>query len=409
MSFPFYIAKRYLFSKKKHHAINIISIISMVGIMVATIALVCTLSVFNGFQDLVGSLFTTFDPELKVVSAGSKTFRTTNSAIIQAMKHPEVESASLCLEDKALARYNGNQQMITLKGVDDNYQAVTSINDILYGQGAFILHADVIHYAVPGLRLAVQLGMDRGINIPLEIYTPRPGEKVDMLNPTESFNADELLLSEAYFSVNQKKYDEGYLLTSLAFTQHMFEKPNQASSLELKLKEGVNIQSVQKKLQNQLGNQFKVLNRYQQQEDVFKIMKIEKYMAYIFLTFILFIACFNIIGSLSMLIIDKKEDVATLYNLGASNKQISQIFLYEGRLISILGAILGIVIGLALCYAQQELGLLKMGDQSGVFIVDAYPVCVQWGDILLILVTVVAVSFVASWYPVKYLSRRLLQ
>lgn len=409
MSFPFYIAKRYLFSKKKHHAINIISVISMVGIMVATIALVCTLSVFNGFQDLVGSLFTTFDPELKVVSAGSKTFSTTNSAIIQAMKHPEVESASLCLEDKALARYNGNQQMITLKGVDDNYQAVTSINDILYGQGAFILHADVIHYAVPGLRLAVQLGMDRGVNIPLEIYTPRPGEKVDMLNPTGSFNADELLLSEAYFSVNQKKYDEGYLLTSLAFTQHMFEKPNQATSLELKLKEGVNIQSVQKKLQNQLGNQFKVLNRYQQQEDVFKIMKIEKYMAYIFLTFILFIACFNIIGSLSMLIIDKKEDVATLYNLGASNKQISQIFLYEGRLISILGAILGIVIGLALCYAQQELGLLKMGDQSGVFIVDAYPVCVQWGDILLILVTVVAVSFVASWYPVKYLSRRLLQ
>lgn len=407
MNFPFYIARRYLFSKKSHHAINVISLISVVGVAVTTMALICVLSVFNGFQDLVASCFTNFDPQLKVMPAAGKTFSETDRAIQNIRRDGDVEVACGVLEDKALARYGKRQAMITLKGVEDNFDRCTDIDRILYGTGRFALHADVLDFGIPGIRLAMFFNMGTGFMDPLEIYTPRSGAQVNMMDPTSAFNKDELNSAGVVFSVNQKKYDQNYVITSLRFAQRMFEKNGQLSALELKLKPGADARAVKKRLQHIAGPNFRVADRYEQQEDVFRIMKTEKYMAFLFLTFILLTACFNIVGSLSMLIIDKKKDVRTLRDLGAGDLTIERIFLFEGRLISVFGAVLGLSVGLLLCWLQQHYGLIRLGDSSGTFIVDAYPVSVRMTDVVIIFITVLVVAFVTSWYPVRYLSRKL--
>ena len=409
MNFPFYIARRYLFAKKSHHAINIISLISVLGVTVATTALVCTLSVFNGFHDLVASCFTNFDPQLKVMPVKGKTFNANDAAILKIRKDPDVSVACGVLEDHALARFQNKQAMITLMGVEDNFDKCTDIESILYGSGHFALHADVLNYGIPGIRLAMYFNMGTSFTDPIEVYTPRQGAEIDMLNPTSNFNQDELNSAGVVFSVSQKKYDQEYLLSSLAFAQKMFEKPRQLSALELRLTPSASLSTVKTRLQKTAGSKFRVADRYEQQEDVFRIMKMEKYMSYLFLTFILFIACFNIVGSLSMLIIDKRKDIVTLRNLGTNNRTIEKIFLFEGRMISVLGVLLGTGLGLLLCWLQQQYGLLKLGDESGAFIVDAYPVSVHAMDIVLIFFTVIAVSFLTSWYPVHYLSRKLTE
>ena len=408
MNLPFFIARRYLFSYKRHHAINIISRIAVVGVAVTTMALVCTLSVFNGFQELVASLFTSFDPELKVVPAQGKVIAADDPAVTAIRSCKDVAAATECLEGQALVRYGNRQSVVRIKGVDDNYSRTSDLSKILYGAGDFALKADVLYYGTPGLQLAAQLGLGVRYEYPLEVYAPRRGERISMVNPMESFNRDELHSPGVVFSVNQKKYDGEYILTSIDFTRRIFEQQGCISSLELKLKDGADIASVQKELGKLAGTKLKVLNRYEQQEDVFRIMRVEKLVAYIFLTFILVIACFNIIGSLSMLIIDKRDDMATLRNLGADDRTIVHIFSFEGRLISFIGVVAGTVLGLLLCLAQQHFGLLKMGDEAGSFIVDAYPVSVHAWDIAVIFVTVLVAGHLSTWYPVRYLSKRLL-
>lgn len=408
MNLPFFIARRYLFSYKRHHAINIISRIAVVGVAVTTMALVCTLSVFNGFQELVASLFTSFDPELKVVPAQGKVIAADDPAVTAIRSYKDVAAATECLEGQALVRYGNRQSVVRIKGVDDNYSRTSDLSKILYGDGDFALKADVLYYGTPGLQLAAQLGLGVRYEYPLEVYAPRRGERISMVNPMESFNRDELHSPGVVFSVNQKKYDGEYILTSIDFTRRIFEQQGCISSLELKLKDGADIASVQKELGKLAGTKLKVLNRYEQQEDVFRIMRVEKLVAYIFLTFILVIACFNIIGSLSMLIIDKRDDMATLRNLGADDRTIVRIFSFEGRLISFIGVVAGTVLGLLLCLAQQHFGLLKMGDEAGSFIVDAYPVSVHAWDIAVIFVTVLVAGYISTWYPVRYLSKRLL-
>ena len=301
MNLPFFIARRYLFSYKGHHAINIISRIAVVGVAVTTMALVCTLSVFNGFQELVASLFTSFDPELKVVPAQGKVIAADDPAVTAIRSYKDVAAATECLEGQALVRYGNRQSVVRIKGVDDNYSRTSDLSKILYGDGDFALKADVLYYGTPGLQLAAQLGLGVRYEYPLEVYAPRRGERISMVNPMESFNRDELHSPGVVFSVNQKKYDGEYILTSIDFTRRIFEQQGCISSLELKLKDGADIASVQKELGKLAGTKLKVLNRYEQQEDVFRIMRVEKLVAYIFLTFILVIACFNIIGSLSML------------------------------------------------------------------------------------------------------------
>ena len=211
------------------------------------------------------------------------------------------------------------------------------------------------------------------------------------------------------FCIKQTKYDKQYILTSLDFTRHLFDQDNRLSSLELRLRPGSDFEAVKTEMQRLAEGRFHVYDRYEQQDDTFRIMKVEKLMAYIFLTFILIIACFNIIGSLSMLIIDKRSDVATLSSLGASEHQIIRIFLFEGRMISLMGAVIGILLGLLLCWLQQEYGLVRLGNSEGSFVIDAYPVSVHPWDVVLIFITVVVVGFLSVWYPVRYLSKRLLR
>ena len=407
MTFPFYIAKRYLFSKKSTHAINIISGISAVGVAVATMALVVTLSVFNGFSDLVATFFTSFDPQLKIVPAKGKTMPADAPALDKVRQLTAVEVATNCLEDQALAVYQDKQEMVTVKGVDDNFTDLVNIKDILVGDGVFDLHAANLEYGVIGIRLAQTLGTGTKWRDFLHIFAPRHEGQLDMTNPTEGFVEDSLLSPGVVFQVKQAKYDKAHIITSLDFASRIFERQGEISSLELRIKSGSDINSVKKDIQEIVGDQYKVEDRYEQQADTFRIMQIEKVMAYIFLTFILMVACFNIIGSLSMLIIDKKDDVVTLRNLGATDKQITQIFLFEGRMISAAGAIIGIIIGLLLCWLQQQFGIVRLGSGSENFIIDAYPVSVHYSDVLIIFITVMLVGWLAVWYPVRAISKRL--
>jgi len=401
MNFPFFVARRYLFSKKKTHAINVISLISVIGVAVATMALVIVLSVFNGFHDLVASFFTNFDPQLKVVPVEGKTVPADDPILTKISHFPEVDVATGTVEDMALAIYNGKQAMVTIKGVDDNFPQLTHITEILYGDGQFQLHTANLQYGTPGIRLAQTLGLGANWKGYLKIYAPQREGQLDMTDPQSGFVVDSLISPGVVFSVNQGKYDKSYIVTSLGFAQNLFNQQGMLSALELRLKPGSNFESVKARMQQVAGKKYQVLDRFEQQRDTFKIMKVEKLMAYIFLTFILIVACFNIIGSLSMLIIDKKDDVVTLRNLGASDKQIRRIFLFEGRLISVFGAIFGILLGLLLCWLQQQYGFVKMGSSDGTFVVNAYPVSVHYSDVLLIFLTVIATGWLAVWYPVR--------
>lgn len=408
MNFPFFIARRYLFSKKSTHVINVISSISVIGVAVATMALVIVLSVFNGFHDLVASLFTSFDPQLKVVPVEGKTAPSDDPILTQIRLLPEVDVATETVEDQALAIYQGKQAMVKIKGVEDNFSELSHITDILYGDGTYSLHAANLEYGILGIRLAQTMGIGAQWDGYLKIYAPKKEGQLDLSNPGEGFVADSLNSPGVLFSVRQSKYDKNYIVTSIAFARNLFGQQGMLSDLEIRLKEGSDLNAVKAEMQKIAGTKYKVLDRFEQQEDTFKIMSIEKLMAYIFLTFILVVACFNIIGSLSMLIIDKKNDVVTLRNLGANDKQITRVFLFEGRMIAVIGAVIGIGLGLLLCLFQQQYGFVRLGESEGSFIVDAYPVSVHYTDVAIIFVTVIAVGWLAVWYPVRALSKRLL-
>ena len=410
MNFPFYIAKRYLFSKKSHNAINVISAVSVCGVALATLALVCTLSVFNGFQDLVATMFTAFDPELKITAVSGKVFDGQDERIQSLRQLPEIEVFSESLEDNAMVQYKGRQAMVIVKGVEDNFDRLTPIDSILYGRGELVLHDEVVDYAIPGIELVSVLGTGIRFLDPLEVFAPKRGSRINVASPASSFNSDYLHSSGLVFAVNQQKYDASYILTSLAFARNLFQYDTEVSSVDLKLKEGSNIYKVQENISQLLGEDFRVQNRYEQQADTFRIMEVEKLISYLFLSFILLIACFNVIGSLSMLIIDKRADVVTLRNLGANDETIKRIFLLEGCLISFMGALVGVVLGVALCLVQQEFGLISLGsgDSAGAFVIDAYPVSVHIGDVVLVLCTVLLVGYLSVLYPVRYLSRKLL-
>ena len=410
MNLSFYIAKRYLFSKKSHNAINVISGVSVCGVALATLALVCTLSVFNGFQDLVATFFTAFDPELKITASSGKVFDGQDMRIQKLRDFPEIEVFSESLEDNAMVQYNGKQAMVVIKGVEDNFSQLTAIDSILYGRGEMVLYDEIVDYAIPGVELTSILGTGIRFLDPLEIYAPKRGTQINVANPASSFNVSYLHSSGLVFAVNQQKYDASYIITSLKFARDLFQYDTEVSSVELKLKEGVDTDAFADKICGVLGDDFVVQNRYEQQADTFRIMQVEKLISYVFLTFILLVACFNVIGSLSMLIIEKKNDVVTLRGLGADDRLISHIFLFEGCLISFLGALVGVVLGLTLCLVQQEFGILTLGSgaSAGAFVVDAYPVSVHWQDVVLILVTVLIIGFLSVLYPVKFFSRRLL-
>ena len=409
MNVSFYIAKRYLFSKKSHQAINIISGVAVAGVTLATIAMVCTLSVFNGFKMLVAEQFTAFDPEIKITAERGKSFDVSSEKIIKVKELSEISIATECFEDKVMIQYNGRQVMATIKGVEDNFAQLTEIEKVLIGNGSFKLHDNTVDYATPGIELTGILNCGLYHTAPLEIFAPKRGKKVSMANPASNFRKGYLYASGKTFIVNQPKYDSNYILSSIAFARDIFGRSStEVTSIELKTIEGADTDKLKNKIKNILGDEFRVEDRYEQQADVFRIMTIEKFISYLFLSLILLIACFNVIGSLSMLILDKKKDMETLRSLGANDKLISKIFIIEGSMISIWGAFTGIVLGVAVCLIQEKFGIISFGDAAGGFVIDSYPVDIIASDVAVVFLTVIAVGLLAMGIPVNYLTKRLL-
>lgn len=399
-STAFFIAKRYLFSKKKHSAINIISIISMLGVVVGSMALVCVMSVFNGFQELVADLFTEFDPELRITLADGRPFSAKAPQIKALEELEDVAVVTPVVEDKALVVRGGKQTVVTLKGVADNFEEQHNLKSILYGEGSPLLHVDVLEYGILGIGLCGQLGLGANFEEPLTIYAPKKGEQVNMANPMSSFNKDELYSPGVVFMVHQGQYDNHYILCSLGFAQRLFDRRGQYTALEVKLAKGGSRSAVEKVLK---GSDFIAEDLYEQQRDVFRIMKVEKFIAYLFLCFILLVASLNIIGSLSMLVIDKGDDLQTMRSLGFPLAMRQRIFLYEGWMIVVSGCVLGVVLGGVLCWLQQQFGLIKMGGGDG-YIVEAYPVSMHAMDFITILATVAVMGGLAVYSVIRFTS-----
>lgn len=402
------IALRYIFSKKKHNAINIISGISICGVSLATMAMICILSVFNGFKELASTLFTTFDPQLKIVAAKGKTFDSADERILQIQQLGEVAVCTRVIEENVLIRYKDRQAIGVIKGVDDNFRQLNDFDSILKGNSEFMLHDELVNYGIPGIGLVATLNCGLRYVEPLEIYAPKRNGKINMVNPTASFNMDYLYSPGVTFIVQQTKYDNSYVIAPISVAQKLFEYGSEITALELKLKDGADTDKAKEKISRLLGPDFLVMDRYEQQADVFRIVKIEKLISYFFLTFILVIAGLNVIGLLSMLIIDKRDDIKTLGDMGADNALIEKIFLCEGWIISFIGAGSGLLLGIVLCYLQEKFGIISLGSEDSVFVLSSYPVKVYWSDVLVTFVTVISIGFLTVWYPVKVMCRRLL-
>ena len=403
MKLELHIAWRYLFSKKGHNAINIVSGVSAAAVGVVAAAMVCVLSVMNGFGALVEQMFSEFDPEIRITAAEGKSFRLDTLPVQQALALPFVQAASEVVEETALVRYKDHQQPARVMGVDTVFQQITHIDSIL-ADGYFSVYDGAFDRCVMGRGLAAQIGINAHFVGAVHLYAPKRLERVNMLRPDDSF-LHETAFMAGTFAVNQTTYDDQLLLVSLPLARRLFQYDTlTVTALELQLDPDSRLSDRQMKtqLRDCLGDGYIVADRYEQQADFFRILKIEKLLTALLLAFILLIACFNVIGSLSMLIIDKQEDIRILRHLGATNKTIRRTFLYEGWLITTLGAFIGLLIGLALCLLQQHYGLLKLGSGTD-YVISAYPVLVQAGDVLAVAAVVLLMGFLAAYYATRTL------
>ena len=391
-------AWRYLFSKKGHNAINIVSGISAAAVAVVTAAMICVLSVMNGFGALVEHMFSEFDPPLLVVPTGGQTLRTDDGGIASLYAREDIE-ISMQLEQTALIRYKDHQLPARVLGVDSFFTRTAHIDSIIT-DGFYAVQTGDVERAVAGRGLAEQLGVNAHFTGALHFYAPERTGRINMLRPDKSLRHEYAFIAGT-FAVNQIEYDNELILVPLRLAQRLFEYDEYtASALRIQPKEKSQISNLKSQISNTLGTQFKVLDRYEQQADFFRILRIEKLLTILLLVFILLIASFNIIGSLSMLIIDKSEDTRILSHLGADEQTIRRIFLLEGWLISALGTVCGLVLGVAVCLGQQTFGWLKLGTGSE-YVISEYPVQVQATDILLVAVIVLALGFVAAWIPAR--------
>ena len=403
MKLELHIAWRYLFSKKGHNAINIVSGVSAAAVGVVAAAMVCVLSVMNGFGALVEHMFSEFDPEIRITAAQGKSFRLDSLPVQKALDLPFVQAASQVVEETALVRYKDHQQPARIMGVDTVFQHITHIDSIL-SDGYFSVYDGAFERCVMGRGLAAQIGINAHFVGAVHIYAPKRLERVNMLRPDDAF-LHETAFMAGTFAVNQTTYDDQLLIVSLPLARRLFQYDTlTVTSLELQLASDSRLSARRMKTQLRecLGDGYIVADRYEQQADFFRILKIEKLLTALLLAFILLIACFNVIGSLSMLIIDKQEDIRILQHLGANNQTIRRTFLYEGWLITTLGALFGLLVGLAVCLLQQHYGLLKLG--SGVdYVISAYPVLVQAGDVLAVAAIVLLMGFLAAYYATRSL------
>ncbi|NOY38384.1 MAG: ABC transporter permease [Chlorobi bacterium] len=402
MNFPLFIARRYLIARKSHNVINLISIVSVVGVAVGTMALIVLLSVFNGFDSLVHSLFNTFDPDIKIITVQGKTFPGDDPKLKTVEQMPEIANFARVIEENALLRYGKKQYIATIKGVSDAFTKMSGI-DTMMVEGDFLLWKKGKPMAVVGQGIAMNLSMGLNFLNPIVVYVPRRSKRVT-LDPEKAFNR-KIIFPSGFFAI-QQDFDSRYVLVPIEFARNLLGYTNEISALELKLAPGVSTEQVKAKIKHLLGKDFAVKDRYEQQALLYRIMKTEKWAIFFILAFILIIASFNIIGSLTMLIIDKTDDIITFKSLGADGKVIRRIFLFEGWLISLSGALIGLVLGLLIAWSQMKFGIIKIPG-SGSFVVDSYPVQIKITDVLIILVTVSGIGYLAAWYPVQFISRKL--
>lgn len=398
-----HIAWRYLFSKKGHNAINIVSGVSAAAVGVVTAAMVCVLSVMNGFGALVEQMFSEFDPEIRITAAEGKSFQLDTLPVQRALALPFVQATSEVVEEMALVRYKDHQQPARVMGVDSVFQQITHIDTIIT-DGYFSVFDGAFDRCVMGRGLATQIGVNAHFVGAVHLYAPKRLERVNMLRPDEAFLHEKAFMAGT-FAVNQTSYDDQLLLVSLPLARRLFQYDTlTVTALELQLdpKGHFSARQMKSQLRECLGEGYVVADRYEQQSDFFRILKIEKLLTALLLAFILLIACFNVIGSLSMLIIDKQDDICILRHLGATPQIIRRIFLCEGWFIIVLGAVFGLVIGLTICLLQQHLGLLKLGSGTD-YVISAYPVLVQAVDVLAVAVIVLGMGFLAAWYATRTL------
>lgn len=380
------------------------SCVSAAAVSVVTAAMICVLSVMNGFGALVEQMFSEFDPVLLVVPEEGQTLRTDTLPVLSLYAREDIEAVSLQLEQTALIRYKDHQLPARVMGVDDNFTRTAHIDSII-SDGFYSVWDGAWDRAVLGRGLAAQIGINAHFTGALHLYAPERTGNINLLRPDLSLRHEYAFIAGT-FAVNQIEYDNELMLVSLPLAQRLFDyDEHTGTALRIQPKERGKISNLKQQISNTLGPGYKVLDRYEQQADFFRILRIEKLLTFLLLVFILLIASFNIIGSLSMLMIDKREDIQILSHLGADDQTIRRIFLLEGWLISLLGTICGVVIGVVLCICQQEFGWLKLGSGDN-YIISAYPVLVQWTDVVLIAAMVMALGFVAAWYPVRKLNSK---
>ncbi len=401
--FPFYIARRYLFSKKSTNVINIISGISVFGVTISTLALVVILSVFNGLDGLIKSLFSSFDPDIKITLNEGKSFNPNSQQFNKIKNLDGIAIFSEVIEENALLRYGDKEFVATIKGVSNSFASMTGIDTMMI-DGKFVLKQGKEMFAVTGYGIASALSIGLNFIEPIIIYVPKnTGNKnINLQNATKR----KIIYPSGIFSI-QQEIDSRYLIVPIEFARDLFDYSKNITSFEIGTKPNANTDKLQTEIKSILGNKFDVKNRFQQQEIMYKTIKSEKLIGFLILLFIIFIASFNVIGSLTMLIIDKKKDIETLLSMGASFPVIRKIFLIEGWLISVTGAILGIFLGIVFCILQQKYGLIALqGD--GSFIVDSYPVKIYISDLFFIFLSVISIGFLAAWYPVRYITQKYL-
>jgi len=395
-----YIAKRYLFAKKSRNAINIISAVSVAGVMVGTMALVIILSVFNGLEKMVTGIFSTFDPDVKITTIRGKVFVPDSTTLVLLKGVNGVESFAMTLEENALLRYGERQFIGTLRGVDDNYPKMTGLNKAMW-DGEFRLYDEKGNpSAVIGLGVANTLGIRLNFITQLAIYMP--DRKGSISNLETAFNR-KFLYPSGIFDIEQE-FDSKYLFVPIGLVRDLLDYTNEISAIEIKLLPGTDMKRAASDIRQLFGEDFLVQDQFEQQELFYKVMKSEKLAIFMILTFILIIASFNIIGSLTMLIIEKEKDIKILRSLGASDQLIKKIFIYEGWMISVIGAFAGLIAGFFICWIQQKFGLIRFDSES--LVIDAYPVVIKLTDFFTVGATVLFIGYLAALYPVHYLSRK---
>jgi len=401
----FYIARRYLISKKSVNVINLISGISVAGVTVGTFALVVILSAFNGLDSSIQSLYSSFDPDIKITAAQGKSFDQKDFNVEAIQQIPGIATITPIIEEDAMLSYSNRKYFATIKGVPSNYNEISDLDTSYITSGQFLLEDKQVPLAVVGQGVAYFLSVGLHFSDPIHIFTLRKGTK-GRPNLATALNHNTIFAAGVFAS--QQEIDSKYVLVPFSFAQEIFEMGTRVSSVEIGLEKDAPGDFIKTEIARQLGSQFVVQTQYEQHELFYKVMKSEKWVIFLFLGFVLIIASFNILGSLSMLIIDKKSDIAILQSLGANQKLIRTIFLFEGWMISLAGAVLGIILGVLVCWIQIEFGILKIPGNDGSFIFTSYPVEIRPGDLSAIFFLVTGIGFMAAWYPIRFINEKQL-